>query len=567
MERVDAQLVLDSVIELISHDPSAEAFSDAVALLSALKAESPVIEAAYNRHVREAAKAYVPHAPAGEVMGIATSIEAMLKLDSRDDLDAYMQFTEWNRDPAKRFYQPRREKLWPLVCDLQDLEDGQTVFQSLSTPPRIGKSTLGCFFMSFTMGRHPELACLMTGYSDVLTNGFHAEVLSIITSEEYRFAEVFPDVSVVSVSMKKETIQLSGSSSRFPTLTCRSAEGTLTGAVEVGNVLYCDDMVSDREEALNADRMEKLYAITYLNQIADRKKDGAKELHIGTRWVPNDIIGRIQDEYRGDHRYRFSTMPALDESKATPEHPHGTSNFDYQFGVGFTTEYYEDQRRRLVNAGEEDSWSAKFMCSPYWKEGRLFTESDVRWFDGLPTDPDGEEMEPDAVYAVCDTKTKGPDYCAMPIVAVFGDDHYVIDAICDDGMMDGITPKIVQRLCMHQVNACRIESNVAGGVIAKEIERDCEDAGLGISITTKYSTMNKETRILADAGWVKQRCLFAREGTRFHHREYGVFMKQLMSYSAKGKNAHDDVPDAMSMYKRFVSSATKVKVTAMARPF
>lgn len=567
MENLDAQLVLDSIVKLVVEEPSAEAFADAVALLASLKAESPVVEAAYNRHLREAAKSFMPHAPLQDVMSLAASVEDMLRIDAHDDLDAYMQFTEWDRQPDKRFYLPRREQLLPLVMDLQDLEDGKVVFQSLSTPPRIGKSTLGCFFMSWTMGRRPEMACVMTGYSDVLTSGFHAEVLSIVTSDDYRFADVFPSVSVVSVSMKKETIQLSGSTSRFPTLTCRSAEGTLTGAVEVGNVLYCDDMVSDREEALNADRMEKLYATTYLNQLADRKLDRAKELHIGTRWVPNDVIGRIQEEYRGDPRYRFSTMPALDESKATPEHPYGTSNFDYLFGVGFSTEYYEDQRRRLVNAGEEDSWSAKYMCSPFWKEGRLFSEDELRTFDALPTDEDGEAVEPDAVYAVCDTKTKGPDYCAMPFVAVYGDDHYVIDAVCDDGLMESITPRIVQKICHLGVNACRIESNVAGGVIARDIELECRALGSGVDISTKYSTMNKETRILADSGWVKQRCLFWAEGSKGRTREYGVFMSQLTSYSAKGKNAHDDVPDAMSMYKRFVSSNTRVRVTAMARPF
>ena len=79
---------------------------------------------------------------------------------------------------------------------------------------------------------------------------------------------------------------------RFPTLTCRSVTGTLTGAVEVGNLLYVDDIIEDLEEALNPQRLQNKYD-AYLNQLKDRKKDGARELHIGTRWAVGDVIGRL----------------------------------------------------------------------------------------------------------------------------------------------------------------------------------------------------------------------------------------------------------------------------------
>ena len=40
---------------------------------------------------------------------------------------------------------------------------------------------------------------------------------------------------------------------RFPTITCRSISGTLTGAVEIGTggILYVDDIIEDLEESLN----------------------------------------------------------------------------------------------------------------------------------------------------------------------------------------------------------------------------------------------------------------------------------------------------------------------------
>lgn len=551
---MDFQVALDA---LESSRDSVDKYKDAIALLSELKKADRVIESAYNRAIRESAKEYVAKLAKGgsydDADAVMECIERMLEMDAACDFDAYMQFIEWDRLPQKKFYQPRRSVLFPAVMDLQDLFDGRIELYALSTPPRVGKSTLGCFFMSFNIGNHPEDAHLMTGFSDKLTSSFWAEMMSLITdAETYRFARVFPEAVFIDKNAANETIHLA-KRGRFPSLTCRSIGGTLTGAVEVGRngILYCDDMVEDYEQALNGDRMDKLYE-AYLSQARDRKLDGAKEFHIGTRWVPNDIIGRLEVEYEGNgRRFRARRIPALDED--------GNSNFVYQFGLGFSTEYYTDMRRMLINAGAEDNWSAKYMCSPYWREGRLYEADDLRYYEELP---DGE---PDIIMAVCDTKTKGPDYCVQVVDYVYGDDHYIHAVVCDDGLMESIEPRLADQLVFNKVSMARYESNVAGGKIARDVEGMCRAAGLPIVMKTKYSTENKDTRILADSGWVKQKCLFRCDDAR--GSEYERFMNQLFSYNAKSKNKHDDVPDAMSMLRRFCDSSLKARVKAFARPW
>ena len=81
-------------------------------------------------------------------------------------LDAYLLYLEFNRPVEKKFYLPRRKQLKVLVDDLQDLEDGKIDFLSISTPPRIGKTTLGCFFMTWLMGKYPDKANVMSGHSE-----------------------------------------------------------------------------------------------------------------------------------------------------------------------------------------------------------------------------------------------------------------------------------------------------------------------------------------------------------------------------------------------------------------
>ena len=65
-------------------------------------------------------------------------------------LDSYFQALEFNRPIEQAFYLPRRKQLLPIVKDLERLiiyDEIDELF--LSTPPRIGKTTLVLFVLSW----------------------------------------------------------------------------------------------------------------------------------------------------------------------------------------------------------------------------------------------------------------------------------------------------------------------------------------------------------------------------------------------------------------------------------
>lgn len=62
---------------------------------------------------------------------------------------SYLLYMEKDRDPEKRFYQPRLKVLRDVVRNLQSLADGKLMRLGLSMPPGTGKSTLGIFYITW----------------------------------------------------------------------------------------------------------------------------------------------------------------------------------------------------------------------------------------------------------------------------------------------------------------------------------------------------------------------------------------------------------------------------------
>ena len=439
----------------------------------------------------------------------------------------YLLYVEWNRVPEKKFYPPRMKALRVVVDDLQDLADGVIKILTVSLPVRVGKSTLGIFYLTWLMGKYPDMANLMSGHSDTLTKGFYKEVLSILLDEEYLWGDVVPNTKIASTSAEDESICLN-KQRRFPTLTCRAIEGTLTGAVEVAKLLYVDDIIKDLEEALSPQRLQNKYN-AYLNQLKDRKKDGAMELHIGTRWAVTDVIGKLKEQYKDDPTVRFRVVPALDEN--------GESNFDYPYNLGFSTAYYEDMKASIDPA----EWNAKFMGDPQPREGLLFPQAELNFYNGEL--PDGE---PD-ITAVCDVAFGGGDSLSMPLIYWYGDVGYVHDWIFNRGAKDITQPLVVNMFHKHDIVKCRFEANAGGDVYADKVREMLVGMGKRPYIYSKRADtkIGKMARIQRDAPDIKKYLYFRNDRKR--GKEYEAAMNELMRYTITASKQHDDAPDSLSM--------------------
>lgn len=452
------------------------------------------------------------------------------------DFDSYLLYVEKNRDPEDRYYQPRRNKIYWLVQKMQRLIDDELDILSISMPPGTGKTTLGEFFISFVMGHYPNTPNLMSSHSGFMTRMFYDAVLNIITSNEYCWSDVFPDIVFEGNNAKEETINL-GRWQPFKTLTCRPIRGSLTGVTRCEGFLYVDDLVSGIEEALSIDRLDKLYG-EYTTDLKSRKKKKAKEIHIATRWSVHDVIGRLERMYEGNQRAEFIAVPDIDPQT-------GKSNFDYDYDVGFDEKYFRDMEMSM----DDVSYRCLYKSDPIEREGILYHPTELqRYIGGLP------DREPDSILAICDTKDTGTDYNFLGVFYQYGDRYYLEDLVfknIDPGTLDELNSDM---LVKHHVQQAQFESNKEGSRTANEVERLVKAKGGRCHITKKYTTQNKETKIIVNSSWVKEHVIF-KDITEYEPKsDYGVMMSFLCSYTQLGKNKHDDAPDTLAMFAQFVDA-------------
>jgi predicted phage terminase large subunit-like protein len=496
--------------------------------------ESDKTELEYCFKISKFIKEYAPlmHIQTGNADFQKLYYDAILFEARNHNLDSFLIYIEKNRDPEDRYYIPRRRQLISLglIDAMQKLIDDEIDILSISMPPGTGKTTLGGFFAAAWAGWFPKTCNLFSSHSGHVTRMFYDALQNIIINEEYAWREIFPNVPIESMNAKEETINL-GKFKNFKTWTMRAIGASQTGVTRAEGILYCDDLCSGIEEALSKIRLDKLWT-KYTADLKSRKKKKCKEIHIATRWSVWDVIGRIQKIYENNKRALFIAVPDIDP--VTHE-----SNFDYDYDVGFDVDYFNDIEKSL----DDITYKCLYKNEPVEREGILYNTDRLRRYIGnaLP------DREPDAILAVCDTKDTGTDYNALGVFYQYGTDYYLHDVVfqsIDPYLLDDLNADCLVR---NNVQIADFESNKEGSRTADKVQEKVKAKGGRCCIIKKFTTQNKETKIIINSPWVIEHVVFKSSDDYEVKSDYGQFMSWLCAYSQLAKNPHDDAPDMVAM--------------------
>lgn len=450
-------------------------------------------------------------------------------------VDSFFTYIECDeKDPYKRFYLPRRERLKPIITAYQEVYDGKLDFLSVSQPKRTGKTTSGLRLSLMMGGRKPSGSIFATGKGEGLVKSFFGGINETFDDEAMykRYLKVFPDAIKVGQNADELTIHL-GKKRRFATFTCRPIDGSIVGNTEANVLLYIDDCVKNHEEARNRDRLEFLCE-KVTDDVMGRRIEGTPIIIQGTKYSLYDPITHLQEKANElGWKWREVAVPALDP--ITDE-----SNWEIikEGKKIFTTDYYRKERMLVT----EETWAAEFQQEPFEAKGRMFPSDKINYFTELPID-----KEPDAIMAACDCADKGEDSCSMPIAYVYGNEVFIVDVVFDNSGVEHTKPECANMLVKHNVKTVVFESNSAGEYFGRDVMSLVKGLGGRCSDRYKYNCANKITRMENARDNIIRDYYFLDKSKYERGSQYDKFMKEFTTMTRSGRVKHDDAPDSLAL--------------------
>ncbi len=416
------------------------------------------------------------------------------------------------------FFSDNKPHLKEIAEAFQEVADGKINKLAISLPPRAGKSYITSMFCAWWIGNNPKEAVMRNSYGAELAETFSYFVRGLMTNDKY--LKVFPKIKLKKDKQSIDDWALE--TAKQTTYFCGGVGGPLTG--KGAKLLILDDPIKGIEEAMSETIIEKTWNWYGGVHMARREKNYIN-IHIATRWSRKDPIGRLTDPESQfyDPEFKVIKIPALNEK--------GES---YCEALMSTQEYIE--QKQLL---DDFIWEAEFMQNPIESKGLLFPIEELNRFSmgGL------KDKKPDGIIGYTDTADRGDDFLCSLIGKRYGDYTYVTDVVFTQDGVEITEPLVAQQIIDSKCEWMVVEANNGGHQYARNV-RKLTDPKWKCSISDQNQNSNKETRILMNAGYIKEFFYFRDDYEP--GSDYDKFIRALTSYVKLGKNKHDDAPDAVT---------------------
>lgn len=466
----------------------------------------------------------------------------------------FLPAMEFGIAPEKQFIAPRTSVLNRIAREMSKFYyRTDRPIMTLSMPQGTGKTEISKRFMSWAIGKNPELPNMMISYSaNIAKDKFFNGIDALIKDDMGNYGKIFPKLREIYRSAETMSLDYTNEENRKKahseyTLYCVGFDGSITGRTRAHNILYADDLIKDIEEASNKDIMDKKW-VEFTGTIKKRMQGKCKMLVVGTIFSINDPLSRLIQYYQENEPERLIVIriPGLNENDE--------SNFNYKYGFAITTKMFHEDRDLM----DPVSFSCLIQQEPIEREGILFFENEFKKFDLSRYERKEGYVR---TVAFCDVAWGGEDYLSMPIVDEYEDgDCKLVDWYFINKADKTITkPAVIQKIKQHKISRMCFEANNGGDEYADDIKRQLKEDRVECYVESKKAptTMSKTDRILNHQAEIrgsrasKYRLVIPERESIKGNKMFNEALNQVFKFNqstAKNvrKRQHDDAPDSLA---------------------
>ena len=407
-----------------------------------------------------------------------------------------------------------------IIRALYKVYNGETNRLIINIAPRYGKTLIAVKnFIAWSLANNPSASFIHLSYSDSLALDNSEAIRDLVTSAEYK--EIFPHVQIKKDSNAKNKWYKTESGGVYATASGGQITGFGAGSVtpsgKFDGAIIIDDPIKpdDAESAIIRERINQRYDSTIKNRVNSRE---TPIIVIMQRLHPEDLCGYLIEHSK--ENWEVVKIPARYKE-------------DGQIKALWPFKHTLDDLDKMEKSNPT-IFERQYMQNPTPREGMLY--NDFKTYTEAPKE--GRLI----VKAYVDTADTGKDYLCSIVYLNHGGLIYLLDVLYTQEPMEKTERLVASQFERYGVNVADIESNNGGRGFARNVERLLREAKVLTVIKWFHQSQNKEARIFSNSANVQN---YVRYPVNWR-TEWREWSEAIRRYTTKGKNKHDDGPDALT---------------------
>lgn len=408
----------------------------------------------------------------------------------------------------------------------------------INIAPRYGKTQLAVrLFISYCMALNPASKFIHLSYSSSLAQDSSEDIKDIIKSEYYQ--TMFPYVRIKYGSDKKCKWNTTEGGGLYAVSTLGQITGFGAGEVEdedaeqnmdaftaafnpdkFAGAIIIDDPIKP-EDALSdlvREQVNRRFETTIRSRVNSRK---TPIIIIGQRVHERDLCGYLMDIEPDE--WTVLSLPAIEFDEDGKERP----LWEFKHTL---------EELHKIELASPFVFQTQYMQNPTPLEGLMYER--LKTYDTLPV---GKYI----VKNYTDTADTGEDFHCSIDYAEFPatGEMYVLSVLFTDKSMEYTEAEQARQMTLDNVTLANIEGNNGGRGFSRAVEKNMREMGnVRTRIATFHQTGNKDVRIFTHSSEVQNLVHFPSDWSA----RWPLFHNAVVSFRKKGRNLHDDAPDALT---------------------